>query len=62
MQNAQALFDAKQQEYLKALYEKPRDEAKCLALAKELLGLAKGTQLEARQKQAVERHERRINQ
>ncbi len=58
----QQQFDAKQQEYLKALYESPRDEHKCLALAKELLALAKGTRIEARQQQVVARHERKKEQ
>lgn len=57
----QAEFDKAQAEYLKALYESPRDEAKCLRLAERLYEIAKGTRLEARQKQVAERHKKRVN-
>ena len=54
-------YNAKDAEYMKALYESPRDEQKCLRLARELAEMSKGTALEDRNKTRVERHQRRIN-
>lgn len=56
----QAQYDAKQAEYMTALYASPRDEQKCLELARELLELAQGTDLEARQQNVVARHQRKL--
>ena len=57
----QAQYNAKDEEYMKALYAQPRDNRKCLELAKELLVIAKGTRLEAKQQGRIERHERHLN-
>jgi len=56
----QTQYNAKDAEYMKALYENPRDEKKCLKLAQELLELSKGTRLESKDRGRIERHERRI--
>ena len=57
LQKRQQEFDAKQPEYVKALYATPRDEKLCHKLAVELLEIAKGTPLQGRQERVVARHE-----
>lgn len=59
-QQKQAKYDELQKEYMAALYASPRDEQKCLEVAQQLLELARGTRLEQRQQQVVERHLRKI--
>jgi hypothetical protein len=58
---AQAQFDILYKTYQAALSATPRDEAGCLEIAEQLLELARGTALEQRQQQVVERHKRKLN-
>ena len=55
----QAQYDALQKEYKAALYADPRNESLCLELAEKLYEVSKGTKLEDRQRQVVERHKGR---
>jgi len=55
----QAEYDAANEAYRKALYEQPRDNAKCLRLAEKVYEIAKDTRLEADALIKMRRHQKR---
>lgn len=57
---SQAALDAANKEYMAALDAQPKDEKRCLELARKCLDIAKGSRLEARFKGLVAMHERRL--
>lgn len=56
-QEAQRHLDTLDAEYKVAAYATPRDEQRCLALAEQMLVLARGTRIEAQVARMVKRHQ-----